>query len=643
MGGGGQGQRRAVTPIPTEWREAARELAEFLSSACAPPSLESTETWAERNVIVPKGPFAGSHWRLSFTPMAAWIFKASRTPGVRRITVQACAQYFKTTALFIMVMRIVREEPDSLMWVMASADQMSEFLDTRLLPFVHNCAPVAPLLVTARKGLVQFETMSMFLRGSNSRTKLQSDSVRYVICDERREWKQGAIDLLRKRTRTYPNCIEISAGTAGQEADELDRDFREGSQTRAHYHCPACGHSQPMRFSKEASSLWPKARECGGLVWETNEITKPGGVWDYQEVAKTVRWECENPACKARFEKDRRNEILRTMHPVDYNPKAPADNKSFSASAFEAIWENCDWDKLAVEFLKAVEEAKHGNIEPLKAFVTETLGEPWQDRLGVIDDFGFLEARKEPYDFNEAWPEEQVRFLAADPQERGGEHYWWLVRSFGFGGKSRLVAYGKANTKAELEDLRVSHNVRKECAIIDTGFDAQSQYRFCLSNGWKAFKGEAAECYWVPQPPIRGVQQKPVRQLYRKTQAAVYNAQTRAKVAVIPLWMFCSDPASDELASAMKGLVGSFTISAKTGELYLKHICADRREEKKTPQGKVQTYWRTVGDNHLRDCEKMIHIAATITRYIGAQRVNESALVKNVSETSQPEGDAARD
>ena len=598
----------------TDWQQATRDLVAFLSEACAPPSSEPTEAWAEKWVVVPDGPFAGSRWRLAFTPMAKWIFASQRNPRKKRITIMMCAQLLKTTSLLIMFLRNAKEDPASSMWVMAEADHMGEFVTKRLLPYIENCPLVAPLLIGSKKGLIQLETMNLMLRGSNSRAKLQSDPVRYVYCDERREWKPGSIDILRKRMRTFPNAMEISAGTAGKENDELHSDYREGSQTRAHINCLLCGHSQPIRFGREVTSLWPQARECGGFVWEKNETTKPNGVWNYPEVKKTVRFECENPQCRAHFTNQQKYELLRTMHPHNYNPNAPEEYDSFSASAFEAVWESCDWDKLVEEFLKAVEAARKGNLEPLKTFITETLGEPWQEQLGVIEEFGFLEARKQPYEFGEAWAEERVRFMAADRGQAGGEHYWWLVRAYGSFGKSRLIAHGRCNTKAELEEIRKQYGVRLANAMVDTGFKAQELYAFCLSTGWKAFKGDNVEYYLHRIQTKTGP--KTIRVIWDKT-TAIATAPDGRKMGQVDLFRYADEPTKDVLMDYMSGVQGEWSVPEKCGRELFKHYSSEVRREETDARGRVVSRWYQVRpENHWKDCEKIIHVAAIITKFV---------------------------
>lgn len=608
----------ASETIAPEWRQAAAEHAAFLTRTCAPPSSEPTETFAEKCVEIQDGPMAGSKFRPKLAPLVHYIFEAMRKPHVRRVVLMLSAQYVKTTALLCDFLRRVKHEPADCMWVMAEADHITEFIAKRLVPYIEGCEGIGPGSFSKSRNLLRFDGMNLLLRGSNSTSKLQSDPIQIIYCDERREWKAGAIEKLRMRLRTFSNSLEISAGVPGKEADELDRDYREGSQTRMHFHCPACGRSQPIRFGRDVTALWPEARTCGGFVWDKNDETKPGGVWDYEKVRPTVRYECENPDCKHLMHNKDKAKLISTFHPHDYNPGAPPQYVSFNGSAFEAVWEACDWDLLVVGFLKAVDEAKRGNTEPLKTFITETMGEPLRAAALNVQDRGFLELLKAPYAYGEAWAEEKRRFLAADKQEKGGEHYYWLIRAFGMAGQSRLVAHGTCKTYAELLEVAKNYNVpagaSSDC-IIDSGFRAQEVYRFCLATGWRAFKGDQVPEYFVSQPDPRAPQSGrriTVRQLWRKTRAAVYHAQTRARITQdLPLITFASDPINDLLAEFLMKVTGDFTIPENVSRQYLDHMMADKLVTEKDNRGVIQRHWETVDpNNHWRDCERMITVRA---------------------------------
>ena len=597
-----------------KWDASAEEdLSLFIAAQCAPPSVDPMWQWWESNIVLDSsGPFPGQY-RTSLTPMVRWLADWAQNPRVRRIVGMGAAQTIKTQFLLNLFNWTVNESPGTTMWVMADADSVREFWTKRLEPSIDGCALTEKRFVGRSKDLVCFNSMNLLLRGSQSRGKLQSDPVRRLFLDERREWKKGSIDLVRKRTRTFNESQEFSFGTAGEKDDELHCDFQEGSQTHPHFNCLKCGHSQPFRFGKEKSTLFPSVRTKGGLVWETNDTTKPLGQWDFKQLRKTVRYQCEE--CGHLHMNEDKLAMLETLHPHDYNPAAPPDKKSLHWNALGFLWEQCDWGAIVEEFLRALWAAKHGNIEPLKAFVTETLGEPWEDKLGVIEDFGFLEARKQNYDFGEKWPEEVTRFIAADRGEAGGEHYWWVVRAVGRFGKSRLIAHGRALTLAELEETRKQYGVKVNNAMLDTGWKAGECYRFCVSTGWKAFKGEPNADYFLHRVKTGPNTFKTVRRIWERTFVDPFFKQPGAR-KLIPLFRHCGNAVKDRLAEYMTGLVGEWTIPAAIAREYMEQLTGERRFEVVDPKGRVRYEWRRVGPNHYFDCECQIFVACDATKLI---------------------------
>ena len=152
-----------------------------------------------------------------------------------------------------------------------------------------------------------------------------------------------------------------------------------------------------------------------------------------------------------------RKAIARNGRFVRTNPHTPRHRVSFHWNALLPPW--VSWRSIVEEFIAAKAALRAGDISPFKTFVNETLGESWEDQLGAIDDYDFLDARKQDYEFGDPWPEERDRFMAADRQEAGGEHYWYVIRAFGPFGQSRLVSYGPCATRDQLEELRKEHNV----------------------------------------------------------------------------------------------------------------------------------------------------------------------------------------
>ena len=379
----------------------------------------------------------------------------------------------------------------------------------------------------------------------------------------------------------------------------MDQQYKHGDQRIWHFPCPHCGQYQPLE--------WKQMR------WDTNEETKPSGKWNYQRVLETVRYECVNCSKPLHDKPHVREHICNAGKFVKTNPNAPAGHVSFHWNAMIAPW--VDWADLVRDWLQAQDAARGGDIQPLKAFVNETLGEPWEDRLGEIDDASAdIEMRCAEYDFGEPWAEESRRFMAVDKQAKGGEHYWWVIRAFGQWGRSRLVAYGRCQTYQELDEVRERFNVQPLDVVIDSGYKATEVYRICAAKGWKAFKGDTVESYIDHDPRLR----KAIRRIWNKTQADP-GIGTNQRLRPIPLFRWANDPTKDILADMICGMTGEWTLPRKVGRDYLRQMTAEKRMEKiNAATGRRSFFWKRIkDDNHYMDCECMLIIAAVITKLIG--------------------------
>jgi phage terminase large subunit GpA-like protein len=99
-----------------------------------------------------------------------------------------------------------------------------------------------------------------------------------------------------------------------------------------------------------------------------------------------------------------------------------SDSPSSTWNALLPHW--IEWRAVVEEFVAAVDAMRvEGDIEQMFTFVTETLGEPWDLNRWLVTNDYYLQQRKCDYDFGDPWPLEGARFMAADRQARGGEHY----------------------------------------------------------------------------------------------------------------------------------------------------------------------------------------------------------------------------
>lgn len=578
-------------------------LVKGFSLAVRPSDRRPPWQWCEDHVVVDSTSPMPGKWRSDSSPWVREVMEEFADNRVQDISVMCSAQSSKTQTLMGCLCWAISEDPGPGMWVMAAKDEAKTFVRDRVTPTLEGCKLVAEQIQTAESLEFTFATMPLYFAGAGSPSKLQSKPIRWLILDEVRNYPPGALDTVLKRTRAFWNSRRVIVSTPDMENDAVDRAFKAGDQRVFHIKCPNCAQLQPMKWEQ--------------MKWTKNEFTKPGGVWDFDALATTIHFECVS--CKHRIQDTpmERKALARDGKFVKMNPGAPKHRVSFQWNAMLPPWVR--WRSLVEEFINARDAIRKGDVKPMKTFVNETLGEPWKDQLGEIEDFDFLLARRGDWQFGDAWPEERVRFMSADRQAAGGEHYWYVIRAFSVTGKSRLISYGRCNTIAELEKIRIDNNVPAANCGMDSGYKASEVYRFCQATGWKAFKGDDADYFTtairLAQDPSK---KRVVRRLYQKSSVdPAFGTRLQGRVRALPLWRWSNPGLKDLLFSHMTGFVSGWELPSEIGRDYLKQLSAEHRVEEKDARGHVKYRWHQKHkDNHLLDCELMIMVMALITNLV---------------------------
>lgn len=585
-----------------------------LADTFRPPSLAPAWQWMEENITLGHESAMPGRYETALTPFVRLLTAAAQNPRVRRVTVMVSAQAWKSQWMLNLFAWVLENDPGTAMWVMANAEMCEDFIETRLKRALERTTLWAKMRLSRsenRKDLVQFPSMDLLVRGSTSRAKLQSTPVRWGFFDERADWKEGAIEDVRNRFGTFHNAKEISAGTAGNEDDRYHLDWKSGSQTVCAFRCLACNHSQPWRMGREPTTIYEFPRAKGGLRWEQSQRTKPGTEGWEQAVMETIRWECES--CGHLHAPADKPAMIATIHGIDLNPCAPEQDRSFQSPAFPMLWPSGDWGRCAVRFLKACQARDHGDLEPLKDFVQKVLAEPWRDTYARPENAGDFDLIKLPYTFNEPWPEEVQRFIAVDCQAKGGEHYWWLIRSISATGARRLVAYGRALTLEQVEDIRRAYNVPKTNALIDHGFKGATIARWCAASGWKPMKGEDDATFTVKGPS------GPVRRFWAVSKIDPQIGTGNQGRREIELFRWSNPSLKDLYQNCLDGRTPGFSIPETPGKDWLDHNTAEIPVDERNSRGELLRRWKKVrDDDHLRDCELMILAGMTIAAHYKA-------------------------
>lgn len=595
-------------------RQKLETIWDAMCVASSPPSEGPMWRWWEKNISLDSTSHAHGRYSTELVPVVRIWSKHAQNPGMRRLLVMVSAQSTKTQNLINKILFDGKEDPGPTMWVMASKDSAEEFLKTRLLPALENCEAIADFMPKSRnrkaKGLIQLTSMNLFMRGSNSRAGLQSHPIRRIMCDERREWKKGAIGLLRKRLRTFANSQEISTGTAGAENDELHRDWLDGSQGFIHWNCPKCEHSQPFRFGRKASVLFPNDRMKGGLRW--SDAAKVDGKWDEDEVRRTTEYECEN--CGERFRSNEKLKLQETIHEHHRRPERLPQYPSLHWNALYMPWRDCDWGEIAVEFLKAGAALDYGDVEPMKAFVTETLGEPWRDNSESAKSADLL-ARCGGYKTGDKWPESRdvAQLLTIDVQSG----YFVLTHhQFRPGGDTRLVRPFKALSWEECRDYQVAQGVKDMGVFVDCSWtrtknapSAPDVFANCLKYNWTPIAGDDASDFTLQVRNSKSNETVSVKSpwgiSYRDPQIGMLGAGK----SLLQVYVWSKPHYREKLfVYALKGKGAMWEVPDDLSPEYVDQM--QNVERVLLPDGTIE--WREKGRHDYPDCELMQMAAADI-------------------------------
>lgn len=602
----------------------AEEIRELLRRAVLWPRDQTNQSWIEESIwLDPAMSDLSGRVKLKLFPASRFFFKHLDSPRLRRTIVMKCAQSGFTENAIMYLMRRICERPVTTMWVGANAQKTEEDAKKRIWPAIENCPTVKPLCPPPEdrerwtKRLIMFDTMNLMIRGSESRMSMQGDPAGLLICDERREWKPGRIHMLRKRTRTKVHPLEISIGAAGKKDDELHTDWKDGSQTFLHFKCPHCGHDQPWRFGKKESVLFPDARALGGVVWPENDTTRPNGVWDFEAVKRETRYECEG--CGHLFSNADKFALLEATYEHHRNPSALPQEYSLHVNALILPFFETTWGDIAVEFLKAVEEMRCGNIEPMVAFVCETLGEPWEMRNPKEKQSELLD-RRGAYKMGELWPDPNGATVLILTFDRQLMKLVYVVRQWNRQGESRLIWCGENPSWDDLKAFILEKRIKTRCVWGDDGGRTTAEFRQrCLAEGWNVLKGEDYEHFSISEPG-----KESYRQGYRMTEfdpGVGTTQQGRAKMRAF-LW---SNPwYKDKLYNLfIQGKGPLWEIPQDIMTDYLKQVTGNEWREKTKSDGHIEGYWHENGVVDYADCELEQLVVADIgglTRFLPKQK-----------------------
>lgn len=554
-----------------EVTEYQKEALKFLK----PPEDITVSEWADKyRILDAKTSAMPGPWRTEQTPYLKGIMDEFNNYETEEIVYIKPTQVGGTECLQNMAGYIIQQDPAPTM-IVYPTDKLAESIsENRLQPMI-KAAPTLKkrfLENESSKLELQFDGMYLTLAGSNSPSSLASKAIRFLFLDEVDKYPGASkkeadpISLARERTKTFHNRKIFITSTPTLKTGHIWK-AKEDADIEKHFFvpCPHCG-------------------EYIEFKWKQVHFPKEEGM-SLADRAEFASYVCQECGCVI-TDQDKPDMLrLGEWRTVKQNTK-------FVRKV--AFWMNTLYSPF-VRFSEVVKEFLKSKDDPeqLQNFVNSWLAEPWEDTKLKTNADLVMERQTE---YEELVVPDWAKMLTGgvDVQENC---LYWTIRAWGSYLTSQNIAHGQAFSFQEVERVMNLEYQMPDgtpmvvaLALIDSGYNADLVYDFCVSNSDWALPSKGSS--------------NPMLSHYKMSTVN----KTDSRAFGMNLVLVDTGKYKDMIAGRMKKKngSGSWMVYAGCDREYAEQVTAEHKVNVKMGNGKVKQEWQlktSHADNHYLDCE----------------------------------------
>ena len=565
--------------------------------------------WAERYRELDGTSNLSGRWSNNVTPYLNEIMNTINDEAIRETYFCKGSQIGGTEVLFNMIMYIIDKAPAPAMIVYPTDDLAKDISNTRLKPALGLTKQIREKFVenSSKELRLKFKSMNLYLRSGGSPSKLASLAIKYLFFDEidkmggASKKEASPYALAMERTKTYRSKSKVYACSTPTLSTNYIWGLHDNADEVRHYLVPC-----------------PHCHEKIELLWNQIKFDK-----DEQKQlspydrARTARYVCQKCGC---FILDKEKpKMLREGEWAVIKKRGIGQAKSvgFWINSLYSIF--LTWADVAEEFLKSKDDP-----EALQNFTNSWLAEPWEDTKLKTTAGMVLERQTDLLEMvAPKWT--KLITIGVDVQQTS---LYYVVRAFGEFSTSQLIAKGQVLSFSEIEKVInlewTTEDGRKllaELALIDSGYEADASYDFCIDN---------SECAL----PCKG-SSNPMRDRYKISKVD----KITSKAYGMQLVIIDGSQYKETISSRMRreNGVGSWMVYKGCGEEYAEQVTSEHKVATRGANGIRKTEWvkkKSHADNHYLDCEVYAFAAAEIrgVRTLHLQREEEEQQEQKKSE-----------
>ena len=554
-----------------EVTEYQKEALKFLK----PPEDITVSEWADKyRILDAKTSAMPGPWRTEQTPYLKGIMDEFNNYETEEIVYIKPTQVGGTECLQNMAGYIIQQDPAPTM-IVYPTDKLAESIsENRLQPMIKAAPTLKKRFLENESSKLELKSDGMYLplAGSNSPSSLASKAIRFLFLDEVDKYPGASkkeadpISLARERTKTFHNRKIFITSTPTLKTGHIWK-AKEDADIEKHFFvpCPHCG-------------------EYIEFKWKQVHFPKEEGM-SLADRAEFASYVCQECGCVI-TDQDKPDMLrLGEWRTVKQNTK-------FVRKV--AFWMNTLYSPF-VRFSEVVKEFLKSKDDPeqLQNFVNSWLAEPWEDTKLKTNADLVMERQTE---YEELVVPDWAKMLTGgvDVQENC---LYWTIRAWGSYLTSQNIAHGQAFSFQEVERVMNLEYQMPDgtpmvvaLALIDSGYNADLVYDFCVSNSDWALPSKGSS--------------NPMLSHYKMSTVN----KTDSRAFGMNLVLVDTGKYKDMIAGRMKKKngSGSWMVYAGCDREYAEQVTAEHKVNVKMGNGKVKQEWQlktSHADNHYLDCE----------------------------------------
>lgn len=429
----------------------------------------ATVEWCEKNVYMhsDSSPLTGMI-RFDDTPHIEEVLNDSDRPEVWKQLLNWSTQTGKTLSLQCAWAKSMCTDPTRMQWSIKNNNDIEDYLDEKILPFVRGVKPLQEKLVTLaedRKKKTRAKSMNVYGGGTTftgtTAAERRSKSVKYLFCDEIALYGKGHFLELEGRTKAYERHFRkiMAVSSRKYDGDEMDTNYSTCEAKKEwQTWCSSCDQHFYAESKHFKFMTVPEYLRKEGLTEEEFNLQR------YTRLAvQNVYVEC--PHCGYHISNSEKDQNIYDRKYKFVIVDGEADGKTIGYKANALAVRITSFENIATLLINAEYE---GDIDVLHQLYIDYFNEFYSRPVETVSTDRMLL-------LSSGYPELTVPkgaikgYMCVDTQK---DHFWVSLHIFSYGRVNNMVYATKCETFGELEDLwLMGQNLENGFMISKMGID----------------------------------------------------------------------------------------------------------------------------------------------------------------------------